>query len=710
MSALDRDIAITRTPSFTPLARSPASDGSLMKMPRDLDPGALVLKLRYLGVCSFRSRNNQRNTSPQRKQGTRLARPLACAAGWYCFGELPLVDKISQLQKALAAFAIFVLVFRLSIQPAYAQEQPWEFDPYRMRLWISLDPTLPLPDGANERLFAQLNQQMEIVYGAAADADTRSTPRNLYSSVMRELDQLAISRVLDNELILVVGRNHLASKDIRTLETVIEKAEAIQLTAANLNEVARDIAPFLENPTWKGMADKLKAVSGSSAEFLEQLKKGEIGAALIRRFELGSLGRNVRFIPTRLPWQLDSLLRTHDKIFAVSIRLSREEQFQIQLREIDCTMRVVGPLVEVTVPTWEAIPRSIAYATQQAFAPVARIEEADLRNAQLRIRAGGLILDQENPARLVPGDVLQTYVRRDDRNGVPTLLQNIPWTYVAITESDNVNASSAIYTGIRSPLAGRKNKRTRKICLRVRPFADATDLQMGVQRDPNIRVPGAEVYRRTPGGEDLTLVSRSDWRGVSRITETSLPVAHYDVPTPPSNGKPTSALADPSQKPPKATISLRAPLYLYYIKHGSTLLARLPVVTGQSLIEIAELPDDRRRLESEAFVKGIQSEMLDLVARRQILAARIKQQLNEKNKTVAMQLLKELQVEKSYDKMAESLDAVQRRILSSDRGPIPAISQKRIDQMFNLTRQMLQRYLQDSLLRDMEIAVSKLGS
>jgi hypothetical protein len=614
----------------------------------------------------------------------------------------------TRMVKAMLVLCWMSFAFAVLNRSTVAQDQPWEFDPYRMRLWVSLDPALPLPAGSADRLHDQLEQQMNLVYGATADADARSSPRNLFSSIMRELDQFTISQVLDNELVLVVGRNHPATKEIRTLETTIEKADAIYLTSTNQNEVDRDIDPFLDNPTWKAMSDKLKPAAGTSADFLKQLKNGEISAALIRRFELNSLGRNVRFIPTRFPWQLDSLLRTHDKIFAVSITTTRDELFQVKLREIDCAMRVVGPIVSFTVPVWEAIPRSVAFATQKAFAPMARIEEADLKNATLRVRAGGLIVDQDHPAKLFVGDVLQPYVRRDDRNGVPTLLQNIPWTYVAVTENDGINAKSSIFSGIRSALAGRKNKRTRKICLRVRPVTEATDLQMSILRDPSTRIPGAEVYRRTPGGDDLSLVARSDWRGVTPITETANPTAFYEVSVPVKDGE-KPIVPDPNAKPEKLSLPLRAPLYLYYVKHGNTLLARLPLVTGQNAVELAELPDDRRRLESEAFVKGIQSEMLDLVARRQILASRIKQKVEEKKKAEAVKLLKELQEEKSYDSMSESLDSIQRRVLANERGPIPAVSQKRIDQMINLTRQMLQRYLQDSLVRDMEIAVGKLG-
>ena len=633
---------------------------------------------------------------------------------------MPILNRYSELSTSAQSIVrqigwlvgVSLVAIAFIIPATFAQtisrEQPWEYDPYRMRLWVSLDPALPLPEGSIDRLHEQLGQQMDLVYGASAVADARQTPRNLFSSILRDVDQLTIPRILDNELVLVVGRNHPDAKEIRTLETIIEKVDAIYLTESNSNEVSRDIVPFLNDPIWKGMLQKLKATSDSTIDFHRKLKEGEILAALIRRSELAAFGRNIRFVPTRFPWQLDSLLRSHDKIFAVSITNTNEERFRIQLREIDCVMRVVGPLVENSVPTWDSVPRSIAYATQKAFAPLARIEDADTKIARLRIRAGGLIVDDEHVARLVPGDVLQPFLRRDDRNGIPTLLQNIPWTYVAIITGDNVNADSAIFTGIRSPLSGRKNKRTRKICLRVRPFSDSTDLQMGILRDPSVRVPGAEVYQRAPGGEDLTLVSRSDWRGVSKLSESACPIAFYSLPVPKSDGEQQNLPMDPQKKPPKEAIQLRAPLYLYYIKHGSTLLARLPVVTGQFSIETAELPDDRRRLESEAFIKGIQGEMLDLVARRQILAARIKQRIEEKNKNVAEQLLKELRTEKNYDSMSEMLDNIQRRILSSDRGPIPAISQKRIDQMFDLTRLMLQRYLQDTLLRDMEIAVGKL--
>ncbi len=607
----------------------------------------------------------------------------------------------------------------LASQSGQAEETPWEFDPYRMRVWLSDDPSLALTENAKASLLREVVLQMEIVYRSTANIDAQSTPRNLFSSILRELDALQIQGILESEFVLVAGRDHPNAKEIRTLDSVLKSTEPILVSASSMDELQRELSSFADDPSWKNILEKLKSSELSHAEFLKDIKDDKVAVAMIRRSELNTLGRAVRFVPVRFPWQLDSLLKTHDKIFAVS--LSREHDlYQVRVREIDARLRVAGPTVSVDVSTWEAIPRTIAYTTKQVFAPMARIEEADNKIAELRIRAGGLIIEELHPAKIELGDVLQPYVRRDDRNGVPTLLQSIPWTYVAIVETNGVGAKSAIYSGIRSALAGRKNRRTLKICLRVRPAYPQTDLHLSVMRDLKTGFAGAEVYRRTPGTEDLDLVGRADWRGVAKISETTLPLATYERPVVATSKSPEANLdveSDSSKsskaekKPPemeKAQIQLRAPLFVYYVKNGNTLLARLPMVTGNSAIERAELPDDRRRLEAEAFVKGIQGEILDIVARRQILSARIKQKVAEKKTDEAKKALEELRNEKTYEKMVEGLNAIQRRILSTDRGPVSLGAQKRIDQMFDITRQMMEKYLQDNLLRDMERAVRNL--
>jgi hypothetical protein len=150
-------------------------------------------------------------------------------------------------------------------------------------------------------------------------------------------------------------------------------------------------------------------------------------------------------------------------------------------------------------------------------------------------------------------------------------------------------------------------------------------------------------------------------------------------------------------------MQIKLPLYLYYIKNGETLLARLPVITGYREQEKADLPDDRRRLQAEAFLKGLQGEVLDLVVRRKILDARIKKKIDEGKKDEAFALLDELKKVKNYEGLSSQIQNILRRATSTDQGPVPAPVAERIDKMIDMTRVLMQQYLQTDIVRELEV-------
>jgi hypothetical protein len=150
-------------------------------------------------------------------------------------------------------------------------------------------------------------------------------------------------------------------------------------------------------------------------------------------------------------------------------------------------------------------------------------------------------------------------------------------------------------------------------------------------------------------------------------------------------------------------MQIKLPLYLYYIKNGETLLARLPVITGYREQEKADLPDDRRRLQAEAFLKGLQGEVLDLVVRRKILDARIKKKIDEGKKDEAFALLDELKKVKNYEGLSSQIQNILRRATSTDQGPVPGPVAERIDKMIDMTRVLMQQYLQTDIVRELEV-------
>ena len=146
------------------------------------------------------------------------------------------------------------------------------------------------------------------------------------------------------------------------------------------------------------------------------------------------------------------------------------------------------------------------------------------------------------------------------------------------------------------------------------------------------------------------------------------------------------------------------PLRLIYVKNGIHLIARLPIVPGLMPQETRSLPSDDKRLEAEAFVKGMESTVMDLVARREILAARIRRRMQEGKFDQARQLLDEIKGFQTKEDLEMMLTSRQQAGLSS----ADAWQQQRIDQMLSGTRMLLNKYLDPeqlvALQREVEAA------
>ena len=537
-----------------------------------------------------------------------------------------------------------------------------------------------------------------------------------------------------------------------TVQPNSDKAKKLAELKSKLKELKSEIDKLQEPlkrkerevENWNALKTKIVEYQGSLAQLKEDLDTGKFFAALIPKTDVPKIKEVSRTIPTRFPWQPEAMLRDKDKVMLVSV--DREgERIRIQVKELDAFVRRIG-LMETTYATSTSeIPHAIAYLSRACFTPMARLEENDNKTAVLRVRARGLATAPDSPIRIDVGDVLAPYIRRDDLNGNPSLLQNMAFTYIAVTEPiDEARYYGAIFAASRGALVAAKNRRTKRVALKIKPTFAKTDLKLGVRGSPNSAVPGVEVYIRTPGSDDLNMVGRSDWRGVIDLQRTELPEIIYDQPTssgietiakarattaaalkaktgeasdaspPPANPNDEAAKAAAEQealrkrmeKPPTSTVKIKLPLYLYYIKNGETLLARLPIITGYRESEKADLPDDRRRLQAEAFLKGIQGEILDLVVRRKILDARIRKKIDEGKLDEASTLLDELKKVRNYEGLSSQIQNIERRAESTENGFIPAPVKERINKMLGTTSDLMKNYLQEDIVRKLEVKLA----
>ena len=725
----------------------------------------------------------------------------------------------------------------LSVPTTLRSQEIWEYSPYRVQIWLSVDPALALSPQATGRLEKDLWRQLDLIFGPTWNTKIDTAPTWLRYSIIHDLDRLQSSVLSSGDFVMIAGKKNPTTDNIRSLDSFVDKGLDVMVQRKNYDLTLERLIPDPTATSFTRLRDLLKAEAKTSFQLVEAIAKDEIGAALIAKMDMQLKADDLRLITsigdfalvvprknsrtkdienldafnalnisvavpqesfevlnkrlkedsiTRLKGllrptdkttsqladevaagqipaaivlkddfarqtektrsiavkfsnQSDAFLDRHDKLYFAGLKLSNDGPV-LQVRELDCPTRRLSNVYERNLyhPT-QFLAAPIAGLLRDCFTPIARIEESSPTTVKMRGRAAGLVTSDIHPVLLQQGDVLQAVVRRNDRNGQPSLLETVPWTFIVATDVQREHIDGYVFTGIRGGLEGRRNARTQRLAMLVKPLGNRTDLQVVTQNAKDKPLAATQIFERLPGGDKSNPIGRTDWRGLLRLPiPKEPPIATVRIPivkatpepseesaasppataesanstpeTPPNNSN-TEASASPASSPAAApeqpeeevkTIPLRAPLMIYYVKNGETLLARLPVVIGLSPTVTAEVPDDSRRLQAEGFLKGLQSEIVDVVASRQVAAARVRMRIEEQKFDLAKQMLEELRKIKDYDKMARELDDIQRQVLDPAGGAITPVAQMRIEKMFQQTRELLQKYLQNDLVKKID--------
>ncbi len=361
-----------------------------------------------------------------------------------------------------------------------------------------------------------------------------------------------------------------------------------------------------------------------------------------------------------------------DKLFLAAITY-RAGTFVVRVRELDCRTRQLGPVVERPSATIDALPLALCDALAESFTPLARIEQVDERTLVARLRAGGLIENPASPALIEPGMVLRPVVRRNDRTGLPVKggIQPIPWSFLTVENRREAILECTLRSGYRAAIPPRGGARIERLALLVRPRHEATTLLLRSRSDAEKPLVGYEVHRRLKDGDKTELLGITDSRG-------SLVV-------PPGDGS----------------------LETLVVKNGKQLLARLPLVPGYEQTLTAAIADDEGRLAAEGFVAALSSRVLDLVARREILAARVRARVKEGKTDDAQRLLEEFRKLETRADLNRELDRFRQQVATSDKQ-----TQQRIDKVFaDAQKLLLLKPLSDELLTQLtrEVTGAKAG-
>jgi hypothetical protein len=539
-------------------------------------------------------------------------------------------------------------------------QDPWDYSPYRVLIWlVSQDPSVNV-DSIEQPLRAYLDRD----FAALWRMHIAEAPTSVRAAAIRDIEGMSYDLITSADPVLAVKRDHKEAVRIRTANNVAEFVQKIYSTAARIEEVKRRAAD-LGDASIEGVAARLEAIPGDAVALRQRWVDPSTEALLVARgMALTLTEPEAKLITPKLSGLVAKAVENFDKIFIVCVR-SEQLPLRIDIVELDALMHHFGPVASVESASAAMLPVAIGNGVIKAFAPVVRIENAGQKNAVGLLRAGGLIVEEDSPAAIRVNDVLEPMTRKNDRNDNPILIGPIDWAFLLVRGLEGRNINMDYYSGRAGTLQGRKNQRTFRTALKVRPFGESSLLRLHLQREPDFPLIGYELYDKELESTKMTFIGRTDWNGRLAVEKTE------------------------------------TPLRLLYVKNGGAVLARLPIVPGLHAVDVADLSGDDLRLQAEAYIRGIQNAIIDLVAVRELFKARIVMRLERGEMDQAEELLKALREQPTNENLAADLGKKQSVFLQALGTRNPS-QRRKVDEMFAVTQEMLGKHINPKLLRDLE--------
>jgi len=324
-----------------------------------------------------------------------------------------------------------------------------------------------------------------------------------------------------------------------------------------------------------------------------------------------------------------------------------------------------------------------------AFMPITRIENVLDKDVRVRVRAIGVCeiaernvegaweLSQNtgSPAWIDDDEILMPVVLRKDRRGNLDNISTVDWTFLSILERSGPNLNCTTHAMRRAPLGGRTGGRTERLGLCVRAPDRQTRLELLSNDKERIPLPDLEIYSRnpdTPKDQESEFIGKTDWRG--------------EIVIPPNDD----------------------PIRILFVKSGRRGLARVPMVPGLYDQQQTTMPNDEKRLYAEGITRGLFNELMDNVARRQLIAERFRIALENNNLEKASELVKELRDVPDANNFKRRLNMEKQDLLSGD------IDKREVDfikgyflQLENATSNFLNGVKDGQLNRDLQAARQK---
>ena len=278
-----------------------------------------------------------------------------------------------------------------------------------------------------------------------------------------------------------------------------------------------------------------------------------------------------------------------DKLILVGIRRV-SVGWQIRAREFDVVTGLWNSTVVRDVRQSKLLRHETFRAVMDAFAPQARVEQAEGDSVTLRLRASSLSPSQGMP--LAPGTVFRPVLVSSNAQGAasPGKAERIDWTYLISTEDAGKLIKCRLLTALRGPVIPEYHPLRQRLAVAVAPSTAKAWLRL-VRDSDAAPVEGCDVVAIESIPADGTAkempIGRTDRRG--------------EVIVPPG----------------------RQAVRWIEVRFGEAVLARVPIVPGLAGEMTLPVQFDPKEITLESALLQLEDDLVDLSARREVLSARI---------------------------------------------------------------------------------------
>ena len=411
--------------------------------------------------------------------------------------------------------------------------------------------------------------------------------------------------------------------------------------------------------------DLQQSLSEQIAAYLSPLWVTDVSVAA------DAASRRQCFESRELSWdELPAELKEFDKLLWLGVRAA-PEGYELTAREFDVYTRRWAPVHRRNVPQRAYLNEACFNLLATTFSPLALIEPIADNDAQVQLvlKGSGLPRQSDVDQFTKPGNVFQPLLRRSDRAGefVENGVTAVPWTFLTAASAEEDGRWLAdVHTGTRRPFGMPRRGRVEQIAIATRNPPGPAKVRFHARSDREQGLAGYEVFRAEDDGS-TELIGVTDRDGVISI-------------------------------PPMAD----APVTMVLLRSDGQLLAKLPVPAGSGAMLETPVADSVARLRAQSEAQVVREQLVDVVARRAIMMARVRSFLEKGRLDDAKKLMLELDSLPTSSAFGRTIEAAAKKIPASTDPTV----QRSIDKLFSTTRELLGKFLDRRQIIDLQSQVN----